>query len=58
MLPTFTIDSIKAKVKIEEGETIEGPMYLFLGDLTEAGNGKLYVSKEKNPYLSVHEKFL
>jgi len=58
VLPTFTIDSVKAKVKIEEGEAVEGPFYLFQGDLTENGNGKLYVSKEKNPHLSTYEKFL
>ena len=58
ILPTFTIDSVKAKVKIEEGETVEGPLYVFLGDLAEEGNGKLYVSKEKNLHLSSHEKFL
>jgi formylmethanofuran dehydrogenase subunit C len=58
VLPTFTIDSVKEKVKIEEEEAAKGPFYLFLGDLTEDGNGKLYVSKEKNPHLSNYEKFL
>jgi len=58
VLPTFTIDSVKEKVKIEEEETAKGPFYLFLGDLTEDGNGKLYVSKEKNPHLSYYEKLL
>jgi formylmethanofuran dehydrogenase subunit C len=58
VLPTFTIDNIKTKVKIEENETVEGPWYVFLGDLAENGNGKLYVSKEKNPLLSSHERFL
>jgi len=58
VLPTFTIDSIRPKVKIEEAETVEGPLYVFLGDLAENGNGKLYVSKEKNPHLSNYEKFL
>jgi formylmethanofuran dehydrogenase subunit C len=58
VLPTFTIDSIKEKVKIEEGETAIGPFYLFLGDLTEHGEGKLYVSKERNTHLSHYEKVL
>jgi formylmethanofuran dehydrogenase subunit C len=48
VLPTFTIDSIKEKVKIEEGETVaEAPFYLFLGDLVENGEGKLYVLKKR-----------
>ena len=58
VLPTFTIDSIKPKVNIEENDTAEGPYYLFLGDLVVCGNGKLYVSKKKNPHLSYREKFL
>jgi formylmethanofuran dehydrogenase subunit C len=58
VLPSFTIDSMKSKVKIEEAETAEGPLYVFLGDLSETVKGKLYVSKEKNPHLSHFEKFL
>jgi formylmethanofuran dehydrogenase subunit C len=58
VLPTFTIDSIKPKVKVDEDETVQGPFYVLLGDLSENGNGKLYVSKEKNPHLSQYERFL
>jgi formylmethanofuran dehydrogenase subunit C len=58
VLPSFTIDGIRPKVKIEESEVAEGPLYVFLGDLAENGNGKLYVSKEKNPHLNCYEKFL
>jgi len=58
VLPTFTIEGIKEKVKIEENEVAEGPFYLFLGDLTENGNGKLYVFKKSNPHLSHYEKLL
>jgi formylmethanofuran dehydrogenase subunit C len=58
VLPSFTIDGIRPKVKIEENEVAEGPIYVFLGDLVENGNGKLYVSKQKNPHLASYEKFL
>jgi len=58
VLPSFTIEGIREKVKVEEGETATGPFYLFLGDLVEHGEGKLYVSKNKNPHLSNYEKFL
>ncbi|NWG10882.1 formylmethanofuran dehydrogenase subunit C [Candidatus Bathyarchaeota archaeon] len=58
VLPSFTIDSIKGKVKIEENEVAEGPFYLFLGDRVEHGDGKLYVFKTKNPHLSHYEKYL
>jgi len=58
VLPTFTIDSVKAKVKIEEGDSAAGPFYVFLGDLAENGTGKLFVSKSNNPRLSQYERFL
>lgn len=58
VLPTFTIEDIKKKVKIEQDEVVNGPFYLFLGDLTENGKGKLYVPKEKNSHLSHYEKLL
>lgn len=57
ILPTFTIDSIKSKAKAE-GEQIKGPFYLFIGDLTEQGNGKLYASKNKNEHLKNYEELL
>ena len=58
VLPTFTIDRVKSKVKIEENEKVSGPFYVFLGDLAEKSNGKLFVSKGNNPHLSQYEKFL
>jgi formylmethanofuran dehydrogenase subunit C len=58
ILPTFTIDSIKQKVKVEEGETIIQPFYLFLGDLAEDGDGKLYVLRKMNPQFSHYEEML
>jgi formylmethanofuran dehydrogenase subunit C len=58
MMPTFTIDNVKAKVKIEEGDSAAGPFYVFLGDLAETGNGKLFISKAANPHLSTYERFL
>ena len=57
VLPSFTIDTIKAKVKVD-GEKIEGPFYKFTGDLADSGKGKLFVSKPKNSYLDFYEKFL
>jgi formylmethanofuran dehydrogenase subunit C len=57
VLPTFTIDSLKAKVKIN-GDEVAGPFYLFTGDLTEDGNGKLYVSQSPNQHLKFYEQYL
>jgi len=57
VLPSFTFEGIKKKVKFGEKSVI-GPFYLFTGDLTEEGSGRLYVSKERNPHLSFYEKLL
>lgn len=58
VLPSFTFEGVRKRVKIEEGEVVETPFYLFIGDLTENGAGKLYVSKANNPQLGHYEKFL
>ncbi|MCW3998188.1 MAG: formylmethanofuran dehydrogenase subunit C [Candidatus Bathyarchaeota archaeon] len=58
IMPTFAIERLKGKVKIEPGDKAVGPFYVFLGDLAENGRGKLFVSKEKNPQLSQYERFL
>ncbi len=57
ILPSFTIDLTVPNVKVN-GEKIDGPFYRFIGDLTENGNGKLFVSKTRNPHLSVLEEYL
>ncbi len=58
-MPTFSIDSVKAKVKLDDTETVQGPFYVFIGDLAEnSTTGKLFVSKPNNPSLSKYEKFL
>ena len=58
VLPTFTIDSVKLKVKVDETETATGPFYVFLGDRAEKGTGKIFILKANNPQLSTYEKFL
>ncbi len=58
VMPTFTVDSIKPKVKIDDTESAAGPFYVFLGDLAEMGSGKVFVSKANNPNLKSYEKFL
>lgn len=57
IMPTFTIDSIKPKTKVDN-EKIEGPFYQFIGDIADNGKGKLLVSKTKNPHLSSYEEYL
>ena len=57
VMPTFTIEDVKAKVKVDN-KKIVGPFYRFTGDMADNGKGKLYVSKPKNPYLSSYDKYL
>jgi formylmethanofuran dehydrogenase subunit C len=57
VLPTFTIEAIKQRVKVNE-ERIEGPFYLFVGDVAEGGEGKLYISKASNIHLKHYENLI
>ncbi len=58
-LPTFSIDSVKPKVKLDDTETVQGPFYVFIGDLAENNtSGKLFISKTNNPHLNQFEKLL
>ena len=58
VMPSFTVDSVKPKVKVDDTESAAGPFYVFLGDLAENGTGKLFVSKANNPHLKTYEKYL
>ncbi len=49
VMPTFTIDSVKPKVKIDDTPIVAGPFYVFLGDLAEHGTGKIFVSQSQQP---------
>jgi formylmethanofuran dehydrogenase subunit C len=57
LLPTFQVDSIKPKVKIDDTLSAPGPFYVFLGDLAENGRGKIFASKNANPALKSYEKY-
>ncbi len=58
ILPSFTIDSVKPKVKIDDTLNVPGPFYVFLGDLSEHGTGKIFANKAANPALKSYEKYL
>jgi formylmethanofuran dehydrogenase subunit C len=57
VLPTFTIEAVKPRVKIN-GEKLAGPFYLFIGDIAEEGEGKLYISKDFNAHLKFYESLI
>ena len=54
ILPTFQIDSIKQNVKVDKSK-VSGPFYRFIGDVSEVGKGKLFVSKTNNLHLKYYE---
>ncbi len=58
ILPTFSIDSVKPKVKVDDTQQAQGPFYVFIGDLTEKKRGKIFVNKAANPQLSTYERYL
>jgi len=57
VLPTFTIDAVKSRVEIN-GERLDGPFYLFVGDIAEGGEGRLYISKASNGHLRFYESLI
>jgi len=57
ILPSFQIDDVKSKTTIG-GEEVEGPFYCFVGDLAEGGEGRLYISVERNPGLKNQEQYI
>ncbi|MEM2123493.1 MAG: formylmethanofuran dehydrogenase subunit C [Candidatus Bathyarchaeia archaeon] len=57
LLPSFRTSDLKNKVKVDDA-SIQGPFYVFEGDLNEDGSGKLYINKERNPHLSWCEKLV
>lgn len=58
VVPSFTIDSVKPKVKVDDATNVAGPFYVFLGDLAEHGTGKIFLSKASNPQMKSYEKYL
>jgi formylmethanofuran dehydrogenase subunit C len=58
ILPSFTIDGVKPKVKVDDTTNVPGPFYVFLGDLSEQGTGKIFANKAANTALKSYEKYL
>ncbi|MCW3999051.1 MAG: formylmethanofuran dehydrogenase subunit C [Candidatus Bathyarchaeota archaeon] len=58
VLPSFTIDSVKPKVKVDDATNVPGPFYVFLGDLSEHGTGKIFANKAANTAMKFYEKYL
>lgn len=57
VLPSFTIEEIRDRVRVGD-ERIEGPFYVFQGDVGGAGTGRVFISVTRNPQLKWCEKYL
>lgn len=57
MLPSFTVDSVRTHADLLTLK-VEGVFYMFTGDSNEQGQGRIYVSKDKNPQFAWYEKYL
>ncbi|MEM3506183.1 MAG: formylmethanofuran dehydrogenase subunit C [Candidatus Bathyarchaeia archaeon] len=57
ILPSFNISGISEKTSVGE-EKIQGPFYVFEGDLTEDGKGKIFINVIKNQNLKFFENFI
>jgi len=57
VLPSLTIEEIRDRVRVGD-ERIEGPFYVFQGDVGGTGTGRVFVSMTRNPQLKEYEKYL
>jgi formylmethanofuran dehydrogenase subunit C len=57
ILPSFHIDAIRQSVRVGDGK-IAGPFYLFIGDLADDGNGKIFIKVESNKHLKKYETLM
>lgn len=57
ILPSFLFDEVRRDVKVGD-QRIQGPFYVFSGDATERGEGRLYASVQNNAHLKEYERFV
>ena len=57
ILPSFLFDDVRKDVKVED-QRIQGPFYVFSGDATGRGEGRLYALIQNNSHLKEYERFV
>ncbi|MEM4245996.1 MAG: formylmethanofuran dehydrogenase subunit C [Candidatus Bathyarchaeia archaeon] len=57
ILPSFAISDIRDSVRLGQ-DKLEGPFYMFEGDVNEGGRGRIYALKEANPHLQRYERYV
>jgi len=57
VLPSFTFEEVRESTRVG-GDRVEGPFYMFSGDLAEEGKGRLFLSASENSHLRFVKKYL
>ncbi len=57
VLPSFIIDEVRPNIKVG-ADKITGPFYSFSGDMTEGGNGKIFISVPNNEHFKKKEAYI
>lgn len=57
VLPSFTFEDVRKSTRVSD-ERVEGPFYMFVGDLAEGGKGRLYLTISENDHLRFIERYL
>jgi formylmethanofuran dehydrogenase subunit C len=57
ILPSFTFEEVRKSTRVGD-DRVEGPFYLFSGDLAEDGKGRLYLAISENNHLHFIKKYM
>ena len=57
ILPSFTFEEVRKSTRVGN-DRVEGPFYLFSGDLAEDGKGRLYLAISENNHLHFIKRYL
>jgi formylmethanofuran dehydrogenase subunit C len=57
ILPSFTFEEVRKSTRVGD-DRVEGPFYLFSGDLAEDGEGRLYLAISENNHLHFIKRYL
>jgi formylmethanofuran dehydrogenase subunit C len=57
ILPSFHTSDTRSSIRIGENK-IQGPFYVFEGDVNEQGRGRIYALKDTNMHLRIFNKYI
>jgi formylmethanofuran dehydrogenase subunit C len=57
ILASFSFEEIRPSIRVES-ERLKGRFYMFIGDLSEKGSGRLFINADSNKHLSFYEQLI